>query len=79
MSGFFYPLICNFLKFYLFLKLFLAVLYLHCCTGFSLVSVCRLLIVVASHCGAQARGILGCSSWGSQAPKRRLSSYGPWD
>ena len=52
-----------YLNFFLFIYLFWAVLGLHCCMGFSLVSesvgyslvaVCGLLIEVASRCGAQA-------------------------
>ena len=56
--------------------LFLAVLGLGCCVGFSLVAVSRgyslvvehgLLIVVASRCRAQALGCAGFSSCGSWA------------
>ena len=63
MSGSYYPLICNFVKFYLFFKLFLAVLGLHCHTGFSLAAAYGLLIVVASLVmehrlkGSQAAGV----------------------
>ena len=61
----------------------MAVLGLHCCMGFSLVAMHRLLIVVASHCRAQAlghtasvvvaQGLIRC---GSQALEHRLSSCG---
>ena len=53
--------------------------------GYSLVAVCRLLIVVASHCRAWALGhagflavVRGLNSCGSQALEPRLSSYGTW-
>ena len=54
-----------FLKNFINLFLFLTALGLHCCMGFSLaaengscpaVTVCGLLIAVASHCGAQTLG-----------------------
>ena len=68
----------------LFICLFLAVLYLHCCVGFSLVAMHGLLIVAASlvaehrRSGTQAsvavaQGLISC---GSQAPKHRISSCG---
>ena len=68
-----------------FIYLFLAVLSLHCCTGFSLAAVSRVTLhcgTWASHCGgfsycrALALGCVGfssCSSWGLE---RRLSSCG---
>ena len=45
----------------------MAVLGLHCCVGFSLVAMHRLLIVVASHCRAQALGHTRFSSCGAGA------------
>ena len=77
---------------FIFINLFLAVFGLCCCTGaFSscgewgllFVAECGLLMVVASHCGAQALGmwasvVVACrlSSCGSQALEHRLSSCG---
>ena len=76
----------------LLLFLFLAALGLHCCTqafsswgerGLLFVAVHRLLIAVASRCGARALGVRvsvvvarGLSSCGSWALERRLSSCG---
>ena len=66
-----------------FIYLFMAVLSLSCCVGFSLVvangayplvAVCGLLIVVASP--AAERGLLGFSSCSSGALEHRLNSYG---
>ena len=84
------------LGFWVFLNLFylfLAALGLHCCMqafsscgeqGLLFVSVCGLLIAVASRCRAQALGVAsvvvarGFSSCGSRALERRLSSCGTW-
>ena len=82
----------GFFKIY-FIYLFLAALGLHCCMqafsscgeqGLLFVSVCGLLIAVASRCRAQALGVAsvvvarGFSSCGSRALERRLSSCGTW-
>ena len=53
--------------------LFLTVLGLGCCAGFSLVVAHRLLIVVASLAADH-----GLSSCGSQALEHRLNSSGTW-
>ena len=78
----------RFLKVILFVCLFLAVLGLHCCVGFSpvaargdysLVAVCGVLISVASLvCRAWALGCVGFSSCGFQALELRLNSCGTW-
>ena len=69
-----------------FIYLFLAMLDLCCCMGFSLVAVsggyslvvvCRLLIVVTC-CGAQVLGSMGFSSCGSPTLEHRLSICGVW-
>ena len=74
--------------------LFLALLGLRCCRrafsscgeqGLLFIAVRRLLIAVASHCGARALGAWasvvaahGLSSCGSRALEHRLSSCGTW-
>ena len=60
-----------------FLNLFLAVLGLHCRVGFSLVVVCRLLIVVASRCRAWALGTWAsvAAACGSVIVRLRLSCF----
>ena len=74
------------LKNYL-IYLFLAVLGLPCCTGFSLVAesgdyflvaMSRLLIVVASFLVKLRPRTPGLSSWGSQALKYMLNGCGAW-
>ena len=74
-----------FLFFNVYFCLFLAVLGLHCCRGFSLVAVSRgystdgvrwLLIAVTSCCGAQALGCVSFSGCDTRAQWRLLSGSG---
>ena len=58
---------------HLFIYVFLAVLGLHCCTGFSLAAVSRGLL---SSCRAQTLGFMGFSSCSSQNLEHRLNSCG---
>ena len=67
------PLILFFFKIILFMNLFLAVLGLCCCAGFSLGAMCRLQGAWASVIAAR-----GLSSCASQALEHRLRSCAAW-
>ena len=61
---------------FLFIIIFLAVLGLCCCMGFSLVAVCRPLIsVVSLVLACRLQGFSSCSSWALDC---RLNSCGTW-